>query len=142
MAEPHVISALRAKRAELAGEVLAAQKRLETLRNDLDAVDRTLRVFDPNQRPDKIRPVVKRKGPKILPYGECARAILNVLRNAPEPLSAAQIVERIALDCRIATEDSAIAAKLSALVKARLKAMAARGVLKGEGKPARWAVRP
>jgi hypothetical protein len=50
MAEPHVISALRAKRAELSGDLIAAQKRLEKIRDDLDAVDRTLRVFDPRQR--------------------------------------------------------------------------------------------
>ena len=31
MAEPHVISALRAKRAELSGDLIAAQKRLEKL---------------------------------------------------------------------------------------------------------------
>src|ERR1700688_4001035 len=65
MAEPHVISALRAKRAELSGDLIAAQKRLEKLRDDFDAVDRTLRVFDPRQHPEKIRPIVKRKGDRM-----------------------------------------------------------------------------
>jgi hypothetical protein len=83
LAEPHVISALRAKRAELSGDLIAAQKRLEKLRDDLDAVDRTLRVFDPRQHPEKIRPVVKRKGDRMFGYGECTRAILNALRDAP-----------------------------------------------------------
>jgi hypothetical protein len=69
MAEPHVISALRAKRAELSGDLIAAQKQLEKLRDDLDAVDRTLRVFDPRQHPEKIRPVVKRKGDRMFGYG-------------------------------------------------------------------------
>ena len=55
MAEPHVISALRAKRAGLSGDLIAAQKRLEKLRDDPDAIDRTLRDFNPKQRPDKIR---------------------------------------------------------------------------------------
>src|SRR5277367_2353577 len=79
MAEPHVISALRAKRAELSGDLIAAQKRLEKIRDDLDAVDRTLRVFDPRQHPEKIRPIVKRKGDRMFGYGECTRAILNAL---------------------------------------------------------------
>jgi hypothetical protein len=69
MAEPHVISALRSKRAELSGDLIAAQKRLEKIRDDLDAVDRTLRVFDPRQHPEKIRPIVKRKGDKLSPMG-------------------------------------------------------------------------
>ena len=123
MAESHVISALRAKRAELSGEVLAVQKRLETLRNDLDAVYRTLRVFDPKQRPDKIRPAVKRKGDKLFAYGQCSRAILNALRKTTEPMSTGQIAERVGLDCRIAPEAHGVAAKLSSLVKGRLIAM-------------------
>jgi hypothetical protein len=86
IAEPHVISALRANRAELSSDLIAAQKRLEKLRDDLDAIDRTLRVFDPSQHPESIRPIVKCKGDRMLGYGECTRAILNVLRDALEPM--------------------------------------------------------
>src|SRR5271156_7164748 len=93
MGEPHVISALRAKRAELSGDLIAAQKCLEKIRDDLDAVDRTLRVFDHRQHPEKIRPVVRRKGDRMFSYGECTRAILNVLRDAPEPMTTAELVK-------------------------------------------------
>src|SRR6202041_1144466 len=112
MAEPHVISALRKKRAELHGEVVTAQLRLGKLRDDLDAIDRTLRVFDPHQHPEKIRPVIKRKGDKLFAYGECTRAILNALRDASEPMTVDQVAERVALDCRIATEAPDVAATL------------------------------
>ena len=141
MAEPHVISALRAKRAELSGDLIAAQKRLEKLRDDLDAVDRTLRVFDPRQHPEKIRPVVKRKGDRMFGYGECTRAILNALRDAPQPMATADLVERVALDCRIATEAPDVAAMLVARVRAALAKLDKRGVVNGEGRPARWSVR-
>jgi hypothetical protein len=104
MAEPHVITALRRKRAELAGEVVTAQLRLGKLRDDLDAIDRTLRVFDPSQHPEKIRPIVKRRGARMFAHGECTRAILNALRDAPEPMTVDQVAEQVALDCRIATE--------------------------------------
>src|SRR5271163_4886273 len=100
MKNEHVLSGLIAKRAELAGDLIVAQKRLERLRDDLDAVDRTLRVLDPNQRPEKIRPVVKRRGDRMFAYGECSRAVLNALRIAPEPLTVDQVAERVALDCR------------------------------------------
>src|SRR5277367_758749 len=135
MAEPHVISALRKKRAELAGEVVTAQLRLGKLRYDLDAVDRTLRVFDPRQHPEKIRPVVKRKSDKLFAYGECTRAILNVLRDATEGMSADQVAERVALDCRIATEAPGVAEKLAWRVKAALGRLGRRGIVNGEGKP-------
>ena len=142
MAEPHVISALRAKRAELSGDLLAAQKRLEKLRDDLDAVDRTLRVFDPRQHPEKIRPVIKRKrkGDKMFAYGECTRAILNALRDAPEPMTIDQVAERVALDCGIATEAPDVAATLLWRVQAALGRLGRRGIVRGEGRPARWRV--
>jgi len=142
MAEPHVISALRAKRAELSGDLIAAQKRLEKIRDDLDAVDRTLRVFDPRQHPERIRPIVKRKGDRMFGYGECTRAILSVLRDAPEPMTVDQVAERVALDCRIATEAPDVATTLRWRVKAALGRLASRGIVSGGGKSARWAVKP
>jgi hypothetical protein len=87
-------------------------------------VDRTLRVFDPRQHPEKIRPVVKRKGDRMLGYGECTRAILNTLRDAPEAMTVDQVAERVARDCRIATEAADVA-----------------GVVAASGKPARWSVK-
>jgi hypothetical protein len=39
MADPHVISALRSKRAELSGELIAAEKRIVQLRADIDSLD-------------------------------------------------------------------------------------------------------
>jgi len=71
MAEPHVITALR---AELSGDRIAAQKRLEKIRDDLVAVGRMLRVFDPRQPPERIRPVIQRKSDKLFAYGERTQA--------------------------------------------------------------------
>ena len=66
---------------------------------------------------------------------------LNVLRDAPEPLATDQIAERVALDCRIATEAPDIAATLLARVRAALAKLGKRGVVSGEGRPARWGVK-
>jgi hypothetical protein len=142
MSTTHVISALRDKRAELSGDVLAAQKRLEKLRDDLDAVDRTLRIFDSSQSPGSIRPVVKRKGDKLFAYGECTRAIMNALRVASDPMTAQQIAGQVALDCRLKTESPKVAATLLSRVNMALAKMRRRGIAIGEGKPARWALRP
>jgi hypothetical protein len=61
MADPHVISALKAKRAELSGELIAAEKRILQLREDIASLDRTIRVFDPTAEPHAIRPILRRK---------------------------------------------------------------------------------
>ena len=98
-------------------------------------------MFDPRQHPEKIRPVVKRKGDRMFGYGECTRAILNALRDAPQPMATADLVERVALDCRIATEAPDVAAMLVARVRAALAKLDKRGVVNGEGRPARWSVR-
>jgi hypothetical protein len=75
-------------------------------------------------------------------YGECTRAILNALRDAPEPMATTDLVERVALDCRIATEAPDVAATLLARVRAALAKLGKRGLLVASGKPVRWAVKP
>ena len=57
IADPHVISALRSKRAELSGELIATEKRILQLRADIDSLDGAIRVFDPTAEPHEIRPV-------------------------------------------------------------------------------------
>jgi hypothetical protein len=62
-----VISGLIAKRAELSGDIIEAEKRIARLRADLDCLDATIRLFDPKIAPKAIRPRVKRTA--TLPHG-------------------------------------------------------------------------
>jgi hypothetical protein len=66
MADPHVISALRQKRAELSGELIAAEKHILQLRDDISSLDRTIRVFDPTAEPHTIRSIFRRKKPTLI----------------------------------------------------------------------------
>ena len=52
MAEPHVIGALRNKRAELAGMLRQLEQQLVQQRANLAHVDATMRLFDPDIRPN------------------------------------------------------------------------------------------
>ena len=52
MTEPHVVSALKAKRAELAGEIELTTRQLQALRTALEHLDATLCLFDPAAVPD------------------------------------------------------------------------------------------
>jgi hypothetical protein len=56
MVELHVMSALRNKRAELAGTVVQLEQQLVRQRADLSHLDATMRLFDPDIRPNEIRP--------------------------------------------------------------------------------------
>ena len=80
MADPHIIAALRAKRAELSGDLAQTKTRVQRLQAEIAAVDTTLRLFDPEQRPDTIRPVVRRTKPGRFRTGEFTWTLLGLIR--------------------------------------------------------------
>jgi hypothetical protein len=97
MADIHVISALVSKRAELSGELIAAERRIEQLRSDLAHIDGAIRVFDPSAVPTKIKPRRPLAVPLTsLPHGQASRVILDILRHAAAPMTAAQIADAFA----------------------------------------------
>jgi hypothetical protein len=96
MADPHVISTLKAKRAELSGDLIAAEKRIIELRADIGSLDRTIRVFDPAAEPHTIRPILRRKKPTLIPRGQCSRAVLDMLGHADSPMTAREIAAQLA----------------------------------------------
>lgn len=76
---PNVVSALRGKRGELAGQIDALQDQLRAAMIDLDHVDATLRMFDPDIELDEIRP--KPLPPRHHAFkGQVTRSILAMLR--------------------------------------------------------------
>jgi hypothetical protein len=95
MAEPHVVGALRRKRADLAGTVLQLEKKLTQERANLTHLDATMRLFDPHSRPEEIRPKQSRQRSAWLRQGECLRLIYDQLHGASEPMTTRELTERI-----------------------------------------------
>ncbi len=95
MAEPHVIGALRNKRAELAGMLRQLERQLVQQRANLAHVDATMRLFDPDIRPNDIRPKQPRERNAWFRPGECLRLIYDELREATQPVTARELAERI-----------------------------------------------
>ena len=91
----HVIRALRDKRSELAGLVKGLEQKLGEHRTALTHLDATLRLFDPEIRPEEIRPHRSRTRSVWFRPGECLRLIYDVLRGAPQPLTTREIAERV-----------------------------------------------
>jgi CRP-like cAMP-binding protein len=56
MADPHVISALREKRALVSGLIEKLERKLEQHRADLTHIDDVLRLFQPDRDPGEIKP--------------------------------------------------------------------------------------
>jgi hypothetical protein len=95
MAEPHVIGALRNKRAELAGTLRQLEQQLAGHRADLAHLEATMRLFDPNVRPKDTRPRQRRAHNAWFRQGECLRLIYDELREATQPVTTRHLAERI-----------------------------------------------
>jgi hypothetical protein len=87
---PNTVAGLIEKRREIAGQIEHHQRALNELIIDLDHVDHTIRLFDPDCD-------VTLAQPKAFPArhaafrGEMQRCVLGALRAATEPLTSPEI---------------------------------------------------
>ena len=144
MAEPHVVSALVRKRAELAGEIEAAEKRVARLRADLLHLDATLRLFDAEAEPLAIPPKRPWRRTGWFRNGELPRRVLDALRAAvSEPLCAGEITARIMADKGLEAGDGRAVELIRKSVNAYLRERAKDGLVRrvappGGGRDGRW----
>jgi hypothetical protein len=83
MADPHVISALREKRAFVAGLIEKLERNLEQHRADLTHIDGVFRLFQPDRDPGEIK--AKRTYTRRTRYfarNELSRLVMDALRAA------------------------------------------------------------
>lgn len=91
MAEPHVVAALKDKRAELAGLIADLEKRINGHRAGLVHLDATLRMFAPDTEVAEIRPKAVCRRNAWFGKGECARLVYGILRTAARPMTSREI---------------------------------------------------
>ena len=135
MENNHVISALRRKRAEIAGLIPEAERRLASLREAIASIDVTLRLFDPDGNLGDIKP--KRAYKRRTGFGrrEFPRLVADEIRKASTLLSALAIAALVAAG-KGTEGDEAIAKQVSA----KLNQMLRRGAVArtGENGAALW----
>ena len=142
MADLHVISALREKRAIVAGLIEKLERKLEQHRADLTHIDGVLRLFQPDRDPDEIKP--KRTNARRTGYfakGELSRLVLEVLRDAPgKPLSTDDIAGRVIAAKGFDDADSVLRAAIRDQALTALRAFRKRGAVEqvGLGRGLRW----
>jgi hypothetical protein len=125
MAEPHVVAALKDKRAELSGGIADLEKRIGQHRADLLHVDAVLRLFAPEFEPAAIPPKAVRQPSGWFRPGELARMVLDVLRTAPAALTVREITVQIMERRELAPQDARTAELLRKLVSNALNRQAA-----------------
>jgi len=96
VAESHVVTGLVAKRAELAGRIVACRRELARLETEVGHLDGAIKLFAPDYKLERIRPKAAGRGQRLFRQGECQRLVLESLRDAAQPLSAARLAEALA----------------------------------------------
>ena len=94
----YVIAGLVKRRAELTGEIESTHERLRQMVTDHEALDATIRQFDPDYRVETIKPKAFRPPEDWSRRGEMTRIILSVLRQAAEPLTTRDIALQLLVE--------------------------------------------
>lgn len=91
----HAVSALVRRRRELTGEIDALLSRIAAITDDVRALDQVMLLFRPDMRPEAIPSVAYRPKADWAQRGEVQRAVLNIMREAGEPLECAAITKAV-----------------------------------------------
>ena len=140
MADPHVISALRAKRAEVAGLIDSLERQVAQCRANLIHLDAVLRLYQPERDPTEIKPKRSVHRNRYFASGELARLCLEAFRDAPEPIPFPDIVAAVIAAKGFDAGDRVLQAAIGELVKATLAPMRRRGAVEkiGPRRSVRW----
>ena len=138
----HVVSALVKRRAELSGQAETLRAQLARIAADLVHLDAVIRQFDPTHDLAGIRSR-RPHGPDVARRGERSRALLAVLREASEPIPAAEVVRRMMEREGRDADEAALAVRLGKCVETALGRQERRGTVRAAremGRAARWEV--
>jgi hypothetical protein len=141
LADTHVVSALREKRAVVAGLIEKLERKLEQHRADLTHIDGVLRLFQPDRDPEEIKP--KRTYAQRTRYfarNELARLCMDALRDTPGLIATDGIAARMITAKGFETADSTLRASIRDQLLTVLRAMRKRGSVEqtGLGRGVRW----
>jgi hypothetical protein len=144
MTDSHVVSALRLKRAEISGHIHDLEKRIARQRVALANLDATIRLFSPGINPDSIPAKRPYRRTRYFGRNELSRLVMDALRLATGPLTAADIATAVMRAKGAAMDDEAFKAIITARALGVLRGLAKRGevVRAGTSRNAQWALAP
>ena len=137
MAEPHVISALVRKRAEMACDIEATHKRLSVMIADLEKLDATILMFDGNYQIEGIKPKAFR------PPSDWSGTVRKVLRLATEPMTTRDIAFQLMSERAVDTGDQKLLRLMAKRVGCAVRRMRETGETvstQGPGQYMLWAL--
>jgi hypothetical protein len=132
------INTLERLHAELGGQILENKQRHGELSDQMRHVEAVIKMLDPGYSLRAIS--VKRRQPNPwFKKGTIYRRAVDVLRMAPEPITAREIAERVLAAAKVTNPNRAAFADLTGSILASLRNHKGKGVQRtNEGSPARW----
>jgi hypothetical protein len=142
MANSHVVSALRLKRAEISGHIHDLEKRIARQRANLANLDATIKLFSPGANPDAIPPKRAYRRTRYFAHNELSRLTQDALRTASGPLRTADIAAAIMQAKGMPSGDAAFKELVAKRALTVLRRLAKRGdvVKHGTSRDAKWAL--
>ena len=105
MSELPIVSSLREKRLEVTEILEGLERQANARRADLAHLDATIRLLDPDDILVAAQPARRRRYNDWFRPGECRRRIHDVLRDATEPMTTREIVEKVMVARHLSSED-------------------------------------
>jgi hypothetical protein len=142
MTEQYAIEALKRKRAELTSRIEQNRAEMRQLVLDLDAVDATLKIFDPNIELEAIKPSAAMPWQQAF-RGEIFRIVLETLRASPRPATAYEIAMHVMATKQLNTADKRLTSMFEKRVSSVLRHHRQRGKLRstlGPGRRMLWEI--
>ena len=131
MTNENVVSGLIRKRAEIAGQIEHLQDRLRQHVIDLDNLDATIHLFDPDIELGAVKP--KPIPPRHQAFrGEVTRIVLTALRNAKKPLTTRDIAQRVMAERGLDTSNERLLRLMARRTGACLRDHRKRGLVRSE----------
>jgi hypothetical protein len=126
----YAISALRDRRARLAGQIEATERTLAKQRSDLATIDATLRLFHPDANPahvTAIRPVFRSVWFR---HGEHSRLCREALARACGPMPTREVIEYMMRAKGFDRDDRSLRAQVAMLTRNCLARLERKGVIR------------
>jgi len=119
---PNTVAGLIEKHRAIAGQIEATRKTLNALVFDLEAVEHTIRLFDPDAQLGRAKPLPSKDASF---RGEMRRDVLAALRAATGPLTSLDIAEQVVRARKLLPADTTMIRKRvgACLWKLKLKGL-------------------
>jgi hypothetical protein len=134
MENEHILSGLIRKRSELVGEIDHLTSVVQQKMIELDHLDATIRIFQPDIDLETIKPKTVPPRHQALP-GEMIRGVLTVLRESRKPVTSMEVTLTLMAQRGLNSADKGLVRIISKRVVACLRHGRGKGILRSTETP-------